>query len=84
MNLIYTGSFEELEKFGMFHNPSSEVWLSDKDYQILTIDEHSNVVCLETIQLGFGKYKKQEELNNKALCILYDLISANLIKKEEE
>lgn len=84
MNLIYTGSFEELEKFGMFHNPSSEVWLSDKDYQILTIDEHNNVVCLETIQLGFGKYKEQEELNNKALCILYDLISANLIKKEGE
>ena len=84
MNLIYTGSFEELEKFEMFHNPSSEVWLSDKDYQILTIDEHNNVVCLETIQLGFGKYKEQEELNNKALCILYDLISANLIKKEEE
>ena len=84
MNLIYTGSFEELEKFGMFHNPSSEEWLTDKDYQILTIDEHNNIVCLQTIQLGFGKYKEQEELNNKALCILYDLISANLIKKEEE
>jgi len=84
MKLIYTGSFEQLEKFGMFHNPSSEVWLDDKDYQILTIYENDRTIKLETIQASFGNYELSEKLNSKALSIFYDLIKAGFVKKEEK
>ena len=84
MKLIYTGDFERLKEFGMFHNPSSEVWLDDKDYQLLRIDEIDREIELETIQIGFGNFALEEKLNNKALSILYDLIQAGLVRKEEE
>ena len=84
MKLIYTGDFERLKEFGMFHNPSSEVWLDDKDYQLLRIYENDRTIELETIQTSFGNYELSEKLNSKALSILYDLIQAGLVKKEEE
>ena len=84
MKLIYTGSFEQLQKFGMFHNPSSEVWLDDKDYQILTIYEDDRTIELKTIESSFGNYELSEKLNSKALSIFYDLIQAGIVKKEEE
>lgn len=84
MKLIYTGDFERLKEFGMFHNPSSEVWLADKDDQSLIIDENDREIELETVQIGFGNYKLEKAINDKSLSILYDLISAGLVKKVEE
>lgn len=84
MKLIYTGDFERLKDFGMFYNPSSEVWLDDKDYQLLRIDEINRTIEFETIQIGFGNYKLEDKLNSKALSILYDLIQAGLVRKEKE
>ena len=84
MKLIYTGDFERLKEFGMFHNPSSEVWLDDKDYQLLRIYENDRTIELETMQTSFGNYELSEKLNSKALSILYDLIQAGLVKKEEK
>ena len=75
---------KELKEFGMFHNPSSEVWLDDKDYQLLRIYEDDRTMQLETMQTSFGNYELSEKLNSKALSILYDLIQAGLVKKEEE
>ena len=75
---------KELEKFGMFHNPSSEVWLDDKDYQLLRIYENDRTIELETIQTSFGNYELSEKLNSKALSILYDLIQAGLVEKVEK
>ncbi len=83
MKLIYTGDFERLKEFGMFHNPSSEVWLDDKDYQLLRIYEDDGTIELETTQTSFGNYKLSEKLNSKALSIFYDLIQAGLVRKEE-
>ena len=84
MKLIYTGDFERLKEFGMFHNPSSEVWLDDKDYQTLRIDENDREIELETVEKGFGNYKLAKAINDKSLSILYDLIQSGLVKKEEE
>ena len=84
MKLIYTGDFERLKEFGMFHNPSSEMWVDDKDYQLLRIDEINREIDLETIQIGFGNYKLEDKLNGKALSILYDLIQAGLVRKEDK
>ena len=84
MKLIYTGDFERLKDFGMFHNPSSEIWTDDKDYQILTIYEDDRTTELETMQTSFGNYKLSEKLNSKALSIFYDLIQSGLVRKEEE
>ena len=84
MKLIYTGDFERLKDYGMFHNPSSEVWLDDKDYQLLRIYENDRTIELETMQTGFGNYELSKKLNSKALSIFYDLIQAGLVKKEEE
>lgn len=84
MKLIYTGDFERLKDFGMFHNPSSEVWLDDKDYQLLRIYEDDRTIELETMQTSFGNYELSEKLNSKALSILYDLIQSGLVKKEDE
>ena len=83
MKLIYTGEFDKLEDFGMFHNPSSEVWLDDKDYQLLTINEIDRTIELETIQIGFGNYELETKLNDKVLSIFFDLIQAGFVKKEE-
>ena len=84
MKLIYTGDFERLKEFGMFYNPSSEVWLDDKDYQLLRIDEINRTIEFETIQIGFGNYKLAKAINDKSLSILYDLIQSGLVKKEEK
>lgn len=84
MKLIYTGDFERLKDFGMFHNPSSKVWLDDKDYQSLRIDENDREIELETVEIGFGNYKLAKAINDKSLSILYDLIQAGFVRKEEE
>ena len=84
MKLIYTGDFEQLKKFGMFYNPSSEVWLDDKDYQLLHIYEDDRTIELETMQTSFGNYELSEKLNSKALSIFYDLIQVGLVRKEEK
>lgn len=84
MKLIYTGDFERLKDFGMFYSPSSKVWLDDKDYQSLRIYENDREIELETVEKGFGNYKLAKAINDKSLSILYDLIQAGLVKKEEE
>ena len=70
MKLIYTGDFERLKDYGMFHNPSSEVWLDDKDYQLLRIYENDRTIELETMQTSFGNYELSKKLNSKALSKL--------------
>ena len=81
MKLIYTGDFERLKDFGFKKEPEkSYYYLSQEDFEIFI-----------WITKGYD-YKPRGiyiEVNNYSMIlsefgILYDLIQAGLVKKEEE
>ena len=76
---------EELEKFGMKYNGSSECYIDNDNYSVLTIYEKSREIYVDLLITGFSDLRKEyERINNRALGILYDLITAGYVEKVEE
>lgn len=77
MKLIYTGDFERLKDFG---------FVKDKYNVIYTYNQNRFTgVRIEIETKRIGLYNSADIIVEKeTLCVLYDLIQAGLVRKEEE
>ena len=81
MKLIYTGDFERLKEFGFEYDSN----LSDNLEEVYSVKEKYQKLC---ILKNDGTMFLYEPYNSNVFIlkntILYDLIQAGLVKKEEE
>ena len=81
MKLIYTGDFERLKDFGFEYDSN----LSDNLEEVYSVKQKYQKLC---ISKSDGTIFLFEPYNSNAFIlkstILYDLIQAGLVKKEEE
>ena len=83
MKLIYTGSFEQLEKFGF-----EKIYWDKLEYYQFNCKDNSTylLIFIDTreICLHSGLYGDYPEyFFDKQLIVLYDLIQSGFVKKEE-
>lgn len=80
MKLIYTGDFERLKDFGFEYDSN----LSDNLEEVYSVQEKYQKLCILKNDSTMFLY---EPYNSNAFIlkntILYDLIQAGLVKKEE-
>ena len=78
MKLIYTGDFERLKDFGFESRTTYYYLYLDNGYSILEID----VYCDDNRITIRNDYNEGDEIEIPS--VIYDLIQAGIVKKEDE